>query len=143
MSEDAGESSDESTPTLVRLQKYIASAGIGSRRHCEEFILAHRVTVDGKTVHKLGTCVDPARQKVRLDGELVRTEPKRYYLLNKPTGYVCTNRDPAGRSEDAMVRRDRGIGQLHRRYSAGCARPYGSPSPLLREDVFPAAAAPG
>ena len=97
MSVDAGESSDESTPTLVRLQKFLASAGIGSRRRCEEFILAHRVTVDGKPVHKLGTCIDPARQKIRLDGELVRTEPKRYYLLNKPTGYVCTNRDPAGR----------------------------------------------
>ena len=97
MSVDAGESSNESTPTLVRLQKYLASAGIGSRRSCEEFILAQRVTVDGKTVHKLGTCIDPQRQKIRLDGELIRTEPKRYYLLNKPTGYVCTNRDPAGR----------------------------------------------
>ena len=97
MSEDAGENNAESTPTLVRLQKYLASAGVGSRRSCEEFILAHRVTVDGKTAHKLGTCIDPARQKVRLDGELVRTEPKRYYLVNKPVGYVCTNRDPAGR----------------------------------------------
>ena len=97
MSHTAGESSDKSTGSLVRLQKYLASAGIGSRRHCEEFILAQRVTVDGKTVHKLGTCIDPQRHKIRLDGELVRTEPKRYYLLNKPTGYVCTNNDPAGR----------------------------------------------
>ncbi|MGE3315846.1 MAG: pseudouridine synthase [Planctomycetaceae bacterium] len=82
---------------LVRLQRYLASAGLGSRRHCEEFILAGRVAVDGKVITDLGVRIDP-RQEVRVDTEIVRPEPKRYYLLNKPKGCVCTNRDPAGRT---------------------------------------------
>ena len=92
---------DSSTQTAgehrVRLQKFLALAGIGSRRHCEEYIRAGRVTVDGRVVTELGVTIDPSRQEVRLDGERVRGQPKRYYLLNKPPGYVCTNRDPAGR----------------------------------------------
>lgn len=82
---------------LVRLQRYLASAGIGSRRHCEEYILAGRVAVDGKVITDLGVRIDP-RQEVRVDTEVVRPEPKKYYLLNKPKGCVCTNRDPAGRT---------------------------------------------
>ena len=72
-------------------------AGAGSRRHCEEFIVTGRVTVDGRTVTELGARVDPATQLVRLDGERVRLERPVYYLLNKPTGVLCTNYDPAGR----------------------------------------------
>jgi len=90
----AGDSSDSSP---IRLQKFLASAGLGSRRHCEEFIETGRVSIDGDVVVDLGTRVDPTDQKVRVDGELVRAQPQRYYLLNKPPGYVCTNRDPAGR----------------------------------------------
>jgi 23S rRNA pseudouridine2605 synthase len=93
---------------LVRLQRYLASAGLGSRRHCEEFILAGRVAVDGKVVTDLGVRIDP-RQEVRVDTEIVRPEPKRYYLLNKPKGCVCTNRD-RGRS-----RSRRRAAPLHRR----------------------------
>src|SRR6185503_19673044 len=81
----------------VRLQKYLAAAGLGSRRHCEQYIETGRVSVDGEIVSELGASVFPARQQVRVDGELVRTQPKRYYLLNKPPGYVCTTNDPAGR----------------------------------------------
>jgi 23S rRNA pseudouridine2605 synthase len=83
--------------SLVRLQKVLASAGFGSRRHCEEFIQSGRVTVDGKTVVELGRRVDPAKQKIQLDGETVTVEKKVYYVLNKPTGYLCTHSDPAGR----------------------------------------------
>lgn len=82
---------------LVRLQRFLAMAGAGSRRHCEEFILTGRVTVDGKTVCELGTRVDPETQLVRLDGERIRAQRRVYYLLNKPSGYLCTNRDPDGR----------------------------------------------
>ncbi len=81
----------------IRLQRYLAMAGAGSRRHCEEFILAGRVTVDRQTVRELGFRVVPDSQDVRLDGERVRLERKTWYLLNKPTGYLCTNSDPAGR----------------------------------------------
>ncbi|MGH7200844.1 MAG: pseudouridine synthase, partial [Planctomycetaceae bacterium] len=65
---------------------------------CEEYVRAGRVSVDGEVVHELGATVDPAEQEVRLDGELIRPEKKRYYLLNKPIGVVCTHRDPAGRT---------------------------------------------
>ncbi len=81
----------------IRLQRYLAMAGAGSRRHCEEFILTGRVTVDGRTITELGHRVVPGRNDVRLDGERVRLERKVWYLLNKPVGYLCTNSDPGGR----------------------------------------------
>ena len=80
-----------------RLQKVLAAAGLGSRRQCEALIEAGRVEIDRKVVTKLGTCVDPLREQVRVDG-LPLPRPKRvYYALNKPPGVVCTNRDPTGR----------------------------------------------
>lgn len=81
----------------VRLQKFLASTGLGSRRHCEEYITEGRVTIDGQAVTDLGVKVDPHRQEVHVDGERLKPQKKRYYLLNKPPGYVCTNHDPMGR----------------------------------------------
>src|SRR5687768_13979677 len=81
----------------LRLQKYLAAAGLGSRRRCEEYIEAGRVEIDGERVTDLGVRVDPRNQTVRVDGGIVKPQPKRYYLLNKPPGYVSTNSDPAGR----------------------------------------------
>jgi len=80
-----------------RLQKVLAHAGIGSRRGCEELILQGRVTVDGQLVRELGTRVDPARQKVAVDGQRIHAERIVYYAVCKPKGYVSTNDDPAGR----------------------------------------------
>ena len=97
MSATTSSQSQKSDQSRPRLQKYLASAGIGSRRHCEEYILAGRVSVDGQVIRRLGTTVDPACQKVCFDDELVKPQAKRYYLLNKPPGYVCTHRDPSGR----------------------------------------------
>jgi 23S rRNA pseudouridine2605 synthase len=83
---------------LLRLQKVLAEAGIGSRRQCEELITAGRVTVDGQVVTELGTKVDPEIAEVRIDGEPVPRAARRlYYMLNKPTGVVSTTRDPTGR----------------------------------------------
>ncbi|MBL8799259.1 MAG: rRNA pseudouridine synthase [Planctomycetia bacterium] len=82
---------------MERLQKVLAHAGVGSRRHCEELILAGRVRVDGAVVRELGTRVDPAQQKLSVDGQAVRAEKLVYWLVNKPRGYLCTNHDPAGR----------------------------------------------
>jgi len=81
-----------------RLQKVLAAAGFGSRRQCEELILAGRVTVDGRVSDDLGVRVDPRTQQIALDGEVVRPERKVYYMLNKPTGVLCTSRDPSGRT---------------------------------------------
>ncbi|NQU21103.1 MAG: rRNA pseudouridine synthase [Candidatus Nealsonbacteria bacterium] len=80
-----------------RLQKVLAAAGVGSRRQCEELILAGRVEVDRKMVTELGTRVDPTDQEIRLDGQALPKTKRVYYALNKPTGVVSTNSDPAGR----------------------------------------------
>ena len=80
-----------------RLQKVLAAAGLGSRRHCEELILAGRVEVDRKVVMELGTRVDPTKQPIRVDGQDLRKPKTVWYALNKPVGVVCTNRDPGGR----------------------------------------------
>ena len=54
---------------MERLQKVLAHAGVGSRRHCEELITAGRVSVDGQTVRELGTRVDPEGHKITVDGQ--------------------------------------------------------------------------
>jgi len=82
---------------MERLNKLLAHAGLGSRRYCEVLIGAGRVAVDGKIVRELGTKVDPQTQQVAVDGEPVRSERPVYWIANKPRGYLCTNRDPAGR----------------------------------------------
>jgi 23S rRNA pseudouridine2605 synthase len=81
-----------------RLQKILAQAGIASRRKAEEIILEGRVQVNGQTVTELGTKADPIRDHIRVDGKLLHgSERHRYYLLNKPKGYVTTVSDPQGR----------------------------------------------
>ncbi|HEX3655975.1 MAG TPA: pseudouridine synthase [Pirellulales bacterium] len=79
------------------MQKVMAAAGIGSRRHCEELILAGRVEVDRKTVAELGTKVDITQHEIRVDGVVLGRSRKLYYLVNKPMGAVSTNSDPSGR----------------------------------------------
>lgn len=81
---------------MERLQKFMAAAGLGSRRACEEFITQGRVQVDGRVVTKLGTQVDPDVQDVRFDGSRVRGQPELHYLLNKPRGAICSQVTKAG-----------------------------------------------
>ena len=83
--------------TMERLNKYLAHAGVGSRRHCDDLIMAGRVAVDGRVVRELGSRVDPASQHVTVDGQPLRVERPVYWLVNKPRGYLSTNLDPAGR----------------------------------------------
>jgi 23S rRNA pseudouridine2605 synthase len=81
-----------------RLQKIIAAAGIASRRKAEELILAGRVQLNGQTVTELGAKADPARDHIRVDGKLLHGPDRpRYYVINKPKGYVTTAADPEGR----------------------------------------------
>lgn len=82
---------------MERLNKLLAHAGVGSRRHVEELIAAGRVTVDGRPVRELGTKVDSQAQHVTVDGQPVKMERTVYWVVNKPRGYLCTNEDPAGR----------------------------------------------
>ena len=81
-----------------RLQKILAAAGVCSRRKAEELILAGRVQVNGKVVTELGTKADAARDHIRVDGKLLHgAERPRYYMVNKPKGYVTTLSDPQNR----------------------------------------------
>lgn len=79
---------------LIRLQKFLAEAGIASRRKSEELILNGKVSVNGKVVTELGTKINPDVDKVTFEGKIVENkEEKTYILLNKPIGYVTTARD--------------------------------------------------
>jgi pseudouridine synthase len=82
---------------LERLQKFLARAGVASRRAAEAWILSGRVTVNGKVVRELGTKIDPDHDVVKADGRRVRLEPRLTVMLHKPYGYVSTTRDPQGR----------------------------------------------
>ncbi len=78
----------------IRLQKYIASSGVASRRKAEELILQGKIKVNGKTVTELGSKVNPKKDKVEFDGKVLKIEDKKIYiLLNKPIGYVTTVKD--------------------------------------------------
>jgi 23S rRNA pseudouridine2605 synthase len=88
--------STENTP--IRLQLYLARCGLGSRRKCEGYIDSGRIAVNGETVTRQGLKVTRA-DHVEFDGRPVKpSRAYRYYLLNKPPGYLCTNYDPEGRS---------------------------------------------
>jgi 23S rRNA pseudouridine2605 synthase len=80
----------------VRLQKFLAEAGLGSRRGCEDLIRAGRVTIEGR-VAGLGESVDPDSQTVAVDGRPVVQERKEYWLLNKPVGVLSAAVDDRGR----------------------------------------------
>jgi 23S rRNA pseudouridine2605 synthase len=83
---------------LERLQKILSQAGIASRRHAEEMIVAGRVMVNGQVVTQLGSKADAGRDHIRVDGKLLKgAERHRYFMLNKPKGYVTTVSDPEGR----------------------------------------------
>jgi 23S rRNA pseudouridine2605 synthase len=103
------ESDDQ--PKGDRLQKILAQAGIASRRKAEEIILEGRVQVNGTTITTLGTRHDVTRDHIRVDGKLLQgPEQQRYYMLNKPRGYVTTLNDPEKRPTvmDLMVKQKSG-----------------------------------
>ena len=80
-----------------RLQKVLASAGVDSRRKCEELILEGSVQVNGTVVDALPAFVDPDEDVITVEGRRIHQARKVYYLLNKPKNVICTNRDPQGR----------------------------------------------
>ena len=90
---------------MDRLNKFMAHAGIGSRRQCDALILAGRVTINGVRVAEPGVRVDPDTADVRVDDTPLKSEKKVYWVLHKPRGVLCTNFDPAGR--------DRAVDYLH------------------------------
>ncbi|GCF08335.1 pseudouridine synthase [Dictyobacter arantiisoli] len=82
----------------MRLSRFLAQAGVASRRHAEEYITAGRVQVNGQVVTAQGTRVNPTRDKISVDGKpLQAATQKVYIMLNKLEAYVCTASDPEGR----------------------------------------------
>ncbi len=82
---------------MVRLQKFLADAGVASRRAGEQIILAGRVSVNAQPVRLLGTKVDPDHDQVAVDGKLVHAKKLLYIALNKPAGCVCSRKDELDR----------------------------------------------
>lgn len=79
-----------------RLNKYLAHAGVGSRRYCDRLIEQGRVKIDNQRIRDLATKVEEDQQ-VTVDGKPVEAEKLVYWLVNKPKGFLCTNHDPEGR----------------------------------------------
>lgn len=81
----------------MRLQKFLAEAGVASRREGERMILDRRVAVNGHVVCELGTKVDSETDRVTVDGRPVKPRRKIYVAVHKPAGYICTCKDPEER----------------------------------------------
>jgi pseudouridine synthase len=96
---DAGARDDlTDVPDGTRLQKVLAAAGVGSRRHCEELIGAGRVEVDGQVVRRFGARVDPENQVIRVDGKRIPSRQDIAYLaFNKPHSVLTAMSDDRGR----------------------------------------------
>lgn len=78
----------------MRINKYIASCGVASRRKAEELIISGRVTINGELITELSTTVDETKDIVEVDGVPINQEEKKVYiLLNKPEGYITTVKD--------------------------------------------------
>ena len=75
----------------VRINRFLASSGVSSRRAADELVAEGRVTVNGEVVAEVGTRVDPVQDEVRVDDRRVQPERHTYVLFNKPKGVVCTN----------------------------------------------------
>ena len=82
---------------MERLNKYLAHAGVGSRRHCDDLIRAGRIKINGRVVTDLGIKVDTAIQKVAVDDQPIKAEKLVYWVVHKPPGVLCTNHDPSRR----------------------------------------------
>jgi len=100
----------------IRLNKYLADNGIASRRKCDELIEKGLVLVDGEPVVELGIRIDPMQQTVEAQGTLLKPQTrmeKRYYLLNKPKGVVCTSTSRERRQRAIDLVNDKAKGRIY------------------------------
>jgi 23S rRNA pseudouridine2605 synthase len=113
-------SADKDDKGLIRLNRYISNAGICSRRKADDLISAGVVSVNGEVISELGHKVDPQKDVVRYNGEMLKREKMVYVLLNKPKDYITTTDDPQERRtvmqlvEKASKERIYPIGRLDR-----------------------------
>ncbi len=101
----------QESPGKVRVQKILAAAGLASRRGSEDLIRSGRVMVNGRKA-ELGDCANALEDEVTVDGERIRRERPRYWMLHKPTSVVTTVSDPHGRRTVMHLLPD-GIGSVH------------------------------
>lgn len=105
---------------LIRLNKFLSNAGIASRREADQLIELGLVSVNGVVVKELGLKIDPKNDVVKYDDAVLRPEKLRYFLLNKPKGFLTTMEDPEGRRtvmdlvKDACAERIYPVGRLDR-----------------------------
>ncbi len=115
-----GRKEKEGRDDLIRLNRYIANAGICSRRKADELIEAGVISVNGNVISELGFKVNPMKDEIRYNGELLKREKMVYVLLNKPKDYITTTDDPQERRtvmhlvEKASRERIYPIGRLDR-----------------------------
>jgi pseudouridine synthase len=112
---DKGNHSAEDGEGAIRLNRYLARHGLGSRRQCDRLIAAGKVAINGSVVTELGTRVDPARDRVTVGGEALRpVRPPEYLAYHKPRGPLVTAHDPHGRETiyDALERTGRDVRHL-------------------------------
>jgi 23S rRNA pseudouridine2605 synthase len=81
----------------IKLHKFMAACGVGSRRTCEEYIAAGEVAVNGETVTVVGTRIAPDQDQISWRGKLLQRSERTYLILNKPAGCITTNQDEHGR----------------------------------------------
>ncbi len=105
---------------LIRLNKFLSNAGVASRREADQLIELGLVHVNGVVVKELGLKIDPKNDVVKYDDAVLRPEKLRYFLLNKPKGFLTTMEDPEGRRtvmdlvKDACAERIYPVGRLDR-----------------------------
>lgn len=102
-------------PQLVRLNKYLADQGIASRRKCDEMITKGKISIDGEPATELGRKIDPYVARVEVDGVILKPDVtrRRYYLLNKPRGVICTNERREARTRAIDLITDRNKGRIY------------------------------
>lgn len=81
----------------MRLQRFMASCGVDSRRKCEQIILDGKVEVNGDVITALSTRIDPEHDEVKVEGKKLKFEEKLYFIVNKPKGIICSNKDERDR----------------------------------------------
>ena len=83
-------------PAAMRVQKYVAQAGVASRRQAEALMREGRVAINGVPATEMGTLVTPGADTVAVDGRVVEAAPRRWIVFHKPPGTLCTRADPHG-----------------------------------------------
>ncbi len=110
---------EETAPTQIRLNRYLANSGVSSRREADEIIKMGLVTVNGTTITEMGYQVQPG-DVVKHEGKMLRAEKNVYILMNKPKGFLTTTKDPEERNTvmqiigDAVRERIYPVGRLDR-----------------------------